>query len=121
MSIAAVNPDATTPVVPKVPGTQKLAICRINFDSSYPTGGEIVTPASVGLSQIDAIIVSAGSLAGRVVTPVLASGVWKLKVYVVGAIVASGNSETIAATALTEVDDTTNLSADYVHAIVVGK
>ncbi len=82
MSLIIANADATSPVVPSVPGSQKQAVVKITFDSSYPTGGEIITPASVGLLQIDAVICNSLTSGGRLVIPVLASGVWKLKVLV---------------------------------------
>ncbi len=109
MSLTLINADGTSPVVPSIPGRQKFALVKITFDDSYPTGGEILTPAAVGLLQIDAVIANACTTVGRLVNPVLASGVWKLKVSLEGVAV------------FAEQGDTTDLSADSVYVLVVGK
>ncbi len=36
-------------------GDARLHVGTIDFDSSYPTGGESLTPANVGLTKIDSI------------------------------------------------------------------
>jgi len=44
----------TTPNgVPRVLGTERMVRVDIEFDDSYPTGGEIITPAMCGLSRFD--------------------------------------------------------------------
>lgn len=109
MSLTIANPDATTPVVPVVPGTSKQALVKITFDSSYPTGGEVISPSAVGLLQIDAILTNGATTQGRLVSPIFASGVWKLKVLLEGVAV------------FAEQGNTTDISADSVHALVIGK
>lgn len=38
-------------------GSKKIAFCDIAFDSSYPTGGEGLTPGNVGLERIEFTII----------------------------------------------------------------
>lgn len=38
---------------PEVPGNRKVVHGTVTFDSSYPTGGEAVTLADLGLSRLD--------------------------------------------------------------------
>lgn len=106
MSVSITNPTGTSPVIADVPGASREATAKITFDSSYPTGGEVLSPSLFGLQQIDSVT-SGVSLVGKLVTPVFASGVWKLKVYV--------------SSTDTEVANTTNLSADSVVLTVRGK
>ena len=40
---------------------QKVVQAKIDFDSSYPTGGEAFLPASVGLSKINFILFEGGT------------------------------------------------------------
>lgn len=42
-------------------GRQKVRIATVTFDSSYPTGGESFTPADVGLSEFNLVLVSPDS------------------------------------------------------------
>lgn len=37
---------------PTVPGNRKRTVTRITFDNAYPTGGEVVTPADLGLKRV---------------------------------------------------------------------
>lgn len=39
-------------------GRHRIRLVTVTFDNSYPTGGELFTPANVGMSQIDAVFVS---------------------------------------------------------------
>lgn len=109
MSLTIINADGTSPIVPSIPGRNKTATVKITFDDSYPTGGEVLSPSSLGLNQIDAIICNSATTLGRLVSPILASGVWKLKVWLEGVAV------------FAEQGSTTDLSADSVYAFVVGK
>jgi len=45
-------------------GNSKGVIVGITFDSSYPTGGEDLTAAQLGLSQVDALIEAGVGSAG---------------------------------------------------------
>ena len=38
---------------PEVPGNRKVVHGTVTFDSSYPTGGEAVTLADLGLNRLD--------------------------------------------------------------------
>jgi len=38
---------------PEVPGNRKMVTGTVAFDSSYPTGGEAVALADLGLSRLD--------------------------------------------------------------------
>lgn len=42
-------------------GNSRGVIVNVAFDSSYPTGGEDLTPALLGLSQVDAFIPVSGN------------------------------------------------------------
>lgn len=37
----------------RVVGNQKKTVTDVTFDSSYPTGGETVTPANLGLTYVE--------------------------------------------------------------------
>lgn len=45
-------------------GQHRIRLVEVTFDSSYATGGESFTPASVGLSQFDLVVpsIKAGTL-----------------------------------------------------------
>ena len=43
---------------PEVPGNRKQVLGTVTFDSSYPTGGEAVSLADLGLSRLDWLSVS---------------------------------------------------------------
>ena len=49
------------PSVNTVVGNQRLTVTQVTFDSSYLTGGELITPADVGLNAIHALISFASS------------------------------------------------------------
>jgi hypothetical protein len=53
-------------------GNKKIKIRDVTFDSSYPTGGEPLTAADVGLKRIDQVLCDAGAknAAGTLVIPV---------------------------------------------------
>lgn len=37
---------------PRVPGAEKRTVTRVTFDAEYPTGGEVVKAADLGLSSV---------------------------------------------------------------------
>lgn len=49
--------SATAVGTPHVFGDLQVRIVELAFDSSYPTGGESVTPAMLGLNTIDFLLV----------------------------------------------------------------
>lgn len=90
-----------------IPDDRQARLVQIDFDSSYPTGGESLTPSDVNLDQIDAVFFDT-STHGYVFGYDKATE----KVVVFGAGTAGG--------ALDEEGDTTDLSAVSVRAFVVG-
>ena len=44
--------SASRAVSPTVPGAERFTVTDITLDSEYPTGGESVTPADLGLSTV---------------------------------------------------------------------
>ena len=49
-------------------GNKRIVIATLTFDSSYPTGGESLTPAMVGLSSIDSVLCFPHQTATRIAT-----------------------------------------------------
>lgn len=47
---------SVTPIVKDNLGGANMVVASITFDSAYPTGGEPLTPASLGVSTIQALI-----------------------------------------------------------------
>lgn len=82
-------------------GNSRAKIVDLKLDNSYPTGGSVLTPASVGLVRIDTV--DPTSVGGRGFEWIPATN--KLKVY------SSGT---------TEVTNATDLSAVTVRCEVVG-
>lgn len=80
-------------------------IALITFDSSYPTGGEAITPAQFGLQSIDFV-----SLAN--------SGVYSFEYDYINNKVKAYT--TLAAAATAEVANATNLAAVTIRAVVHG-
>lgn len=91
-------------------GKQRVRIGTVTFDSSYPTGGESVTAASFGLSEIHKLLVIGTRGSGYIVEYVPSSG--KLKALWV--------DTTVDGAALAEVADTTDLSAVVADVIAFG-
>lgn len=58
MALTVTNARSNMPLT-SVQGDKRVFQGRITFDSSYPTGGEVLTPAEVGLTRIDHVIVTA--------------------------------------------------------------
>lgn len=92
-----------TPVSNNVVGAQRLNVINVAFDDSYPTGGEAITPADMGMrARIDAVVPMASSP------------------YIVEFDTAA--SKLVAYTALgTEVTDTGNLTSLSVNVIAIGE
>ena len=85
----------------------KYTIKRIQFDDSYPTGGESLTAGDLGFTAIHAIMIdteTSGYIAQYDYTNE------KVEVYEAGA----------DAAALDEVANTTNLSAVYIRIVAYG-
>ena len=91
-----------------VPGNNKYVIKRILFDSSYATGGEALTPTTLGLEQIHIMLTSSED--NGYVAEYDYSGE-KLVLYEAGA----------DGAALDEVANTTDVSAVYVRIIAYGR
>ena len=90
-----------------VPGNNKYVIKRIQFDSSYATGGESLTATQLGFENLHIIICEAED--SGYVAQYDYSGE-KLALYEAGA----------DAAALDEVADTTNVSTLYVRILAFG-
>jgi hypothetical protein len=60
MAIAAVSREPKTSLV----STPKTTVTEVTFDNSYPTGGEAVTAADLGLSRVDYAIATVKSATG---------------------------------------------------------
>ena len=93
-----------------VAGGQKQRIATITFDSSYPTGGEPITAADLGLSSQIEFVFCQTLNAGYVVAWDGSKTAPKLKVF----------QQSAATSALTEVPNTTNLSTLVVHVLAFG-
>ena len=96
--------------------TGRCVIADITLSSSYATGGDTITNASLGMSGVDAIIISGASETSGVVFaidhPAVSSTDCKIKAY---------QDVTPAATApLPEVAAATNLSTHVIRALVFG-
>ena len=44
-----------------ISGNQRIVVGNVDFDSSYPTGGESFTAADLGLRVIDLVVLQSGS------------------------------------------------------------
>lgn len=92
-------------------GNMRMIIATVDFDSSYPTGGESLTPTDLGLNNIEFIMAEPNS--GYVFQYDHTSQ--KLKAYY-------GNYDQSSDGALTEVANTTNLSSvTGVRVIAIGR
>lgn len=78
-----------------------MHVYSIDFDSSYPTGGEAVTPDNVGLTRIDHAIIA--PRLGFVFSFDLATS--KIKAF-------QGDNTNAAAAPLIEVPNATNMAAE---------
>tara|TARA_R100000234_G_C4849208_1_gene114401 strand:+ start:90 stop:425 length:336 start_codon:yes stop_codon:yes gene_type:complete len=86
----------------------KFTIKRVQFDSSYPTGGESLSAADLGFTALHMVIVQAESTLGYVAQYDYTNE--KIEVYEAGA----------DGAALDEVANTTNLSSLYVRVLAYG-
>lgn len=89
LTVANANPE-----LPNV----RVAAARVTFDSSYPTGGEAISAADLGLNKIDFVVATAP---GYVLNYLASTG--KLLAYWV--------DTTVDGAAMAEVANTTDLSA----------
>ncbi len=94
-------------------GGYKIVLATITFDSSYLTGGELVTPATFGLTAIDAMFFS-----GDVLAATLALSVPSYD-RTVGAVRLFG-SNGAAPAQLVEIASTTDVSAQIYRVVVFG-
>ncbi len=105
MATTVTNSDGQASPVIHVRGDQKVVDIRV-VDSAYATGGTVLTPASVGLVQIDAVLSGSTKLGKPTHATRSAAGVWSVQVFsAIG----------------TEVVDTTDISTDPYRCQIVGK
>lgn len=90
-------------------GNMRLKIYDVTFDNSYPTGGESLTPADLGLNHIEAIIAEGGAYNfGYDYTNE------KLKAFY-------GNNDAASDGPLVEVANATDLSSVSTRIVVIGR
>lgn len=108
MALAITTPSNASSAVGIPGGTgSRFIIKRIQFDSSYPTGGESLTAGDLGFKSLH-VILCHGEDSGYV--PQYDYTNSKMAVYEAGA----------DAAALDEVADTTDLSAFYIRVVAYG-
>ena len=107
MALTLTVPGNASDVV-GVPGNNKYVIKRIQFDSSYPSGGEALTSTTLGLESLHIMICESED--SGYVAQYDYSGE-KLAIYEAGA----------DGAALDEVGNTTDLSALYVRILAYGR
>ena len=108
MALTIANPQNARDTT-GVPGDMKYTIKTITFDSSYPTGGESITAADVGMESI-ALVLFSPDKNGFV--PQFDYTNSKIALYSAGADEETG---------LDELANTTNASAVVVRAIFYGR
>lgn len=106
MAITITTPSGATEGA-TIGGASKFTIKRIQLDDSYPTGGESLTAANLGMTALHIVICDTES-SGYVAQYDYTNS--KIEVYEAGA----------DAAALDEVADTTDLSAVYVRVLAYG-
>lgn len=91
-------------------GNRNINICDIDFDASYATGGEALTPATVGMQQFDLVLCES------------AVGYVFRYDYTANTLLAYwADNNGVADSALIQVPDTTNLSAvTNVRTLIIG-
>lgn len=90
-------------------GRLRLNIVKVTFDSSYPTGGEALTAAQLGLNKV--VHVAPAPASGYVGEYDLTNS--KLKAYY-------GDNNNASDGPLIEVPNTTDLSAVVMYLVVIG-
>lgn len=55
-------------VVAAPAGNRRVTVALVTFDNSYPTGGEVVTAAALGLNQIDILLANSATVATTLLT-----------------------------------------------------
>lgn len=78
-------------------GNKRIVISEVTFDSSYATGGEALTAATLGLSTIDALFVDAGAAAAGTTGVVVKYDKTNSKLQAFGAPASSTHTHTGAA------------------------
>ena len=108
MALTITTPGAAS-VGPAIAGgtPSKFTIKRIQFDSSYPTGGESLTAGDLGFTAIHAVMIDTET-SGYVAQYDYSNE--KVEVYEAGA----------DGAALDEVGNTTDLSAVYIRVVAYG-
>ncbi len=79
MATTIADASGVSPVRAHVQGDQRVVQASV-VDTAYATGGTVITPASVGMVQIDSVI-STSTFLGATTCPNLSSGVWSVKVF----------------------------------------
>lgn len=91
-------------------GKKRQVVTEVTMDSSYPTGGEAVTAAQLGLATVDVAICSTNT--GHIAQYDKANA--KIKLYY-------ADYDAVADGALIEVPNTTNVAAVVVTVVAYGK
>ena len=99
---------------------KKLRVYDVTFDSSYPTGGESLTAADVGLKKIEQLIVHGPATATRGGTAAVfpSYDYTNSKLQAFWSRATDGNAQN--ATTSPEVTDTTDISTQICRITVVG-
>lgn len=101
MALSVAKVQAAENAVPQNGGAVNIVQVRITFDNSYPTGGELLTGASLGLFRVLAIVPSGTDIAGsRLVTWDDATGKLKLFTALGTEALNASDQSTIVVTAL---------------------
>lgn len=90
-------------------GKKRMVATEVTLDSSYPTGGEAITAAQLGLSRVDAVMCSTNT--GHVAQYDKTNA--KIKMYY-------ADYDAVADGALIQVPNTTDLSAVTVLCLAFG-
>lgn len=97
---------ATRAVLPFVPGAGRITVTDVTFDASYPTGGEPLTAADLGLAVVD-------------------FGIATVKVAGTGSVTAVAydvaNAKLLAYAAAAQIASTTDLSAVTATVVAFGR
>lgn len=114
-------------------GNRRVKVVDVTFDASYPTNGESLTPANLGLQTIDLVLASpdGGYLFAydytneklKAFTPVKAQAAHSHTENTAGSYTQNATTETggaISAAAAAEVANTTDLSSVTCRLIAIG-
>lgn len=98
-------------------GDRRVHFFDIAFDTSYPTGGESLTAADLGLSRVDLVLCEPASAAAGATAVVVKYDRTNSKLQAYGQ---QPTSATTTVIPLDEVDSTEDLSALLVRVMAVG-